>query len=290
MKLNKSLTTLTLSAILLGATVFTSCTKKEGCTDPAAINFDVDAQNDDGSCKYDKVEEPTEHSEAHLTFNFTHNFDGLSISAANFNQFNYVTANGDSISISKLRYLISDIKLYKANGDSVVLEGYQIVDVTNGTGLSYSPGEVDLGSYSAIGFNFGFDTIDNAGNYVDLNSVSWGVPAMMGGGYHCMQFEGKYKLNGNDSNYAYHHVPMTRPSMMAPFEQNNIAVRLNGVSFNQHYVSLNVEMNIAEWFKNPNTWDLNTFHSSLMGNYTAQKMMQANGYNVFSINSVFQKQ
>lgn len=31
----------------------TGCKKQEGCTDPTAINFDVDAEKDDGSCLYD---------------------------------------------------------------------------------------------------------------------------------------------------------------------------------------------------------------------------------------------
>ena len=48
-------------------------------------------------------------------------------------------------------------------------------------------------------------------------------------------------------------------------------------------------MNIAEWVKNPNTWDLDNMHSALMGNYTAQSMMQANGYNVFTLGTVSQR-
>src|SRR5690606_18234668 len=109
MKTNKHLTVITLSVILLGS-VFTSCSKKEGCTDPAAINFDVDDQKDDGSCTY--KEEPTSEEvikKSVLSINFSHNFDGLPVSAANFNQFNYVNQKGDTMSITRLRYLISDI-------------------------------------------------------------------------------------------------------------------------------------------------------------------------------------
>ena len=32
--------------------IFSSCTKEEGCTDPLATNFNVDAENDDGSCVF----------------------------------------------------------------------------------------------------------------------------------------------------------------------------------------------------------------------------------------------
>ena len=44
-------------------------------------------------------------------------------------------------------------------------------------------------------------------------------------------------------------------------------------------------MHIDQWFENPNLWDLNILNGMLMGNYTAQKMMQENGQNVFSLAS-----
>ena len=287
MKINKMKTILnTAIAVTLIGTIFTSCKKEEGCTDPAATNFNVEAESDDGSCKFDKQ---VADKKAHITFNFTHHFDGIPVTANNFNQFNFVNANGDTMSFSKLRYLISDVTLYRPNGSTNVNNGYNLVDVTNNTGLSYSIAETDLGALSSIRFNFGFDADDNADNYVGLNSVSWGVPMMMGGGYHGMQMEGMYKNNGADSVFAYHHIVNKRPTMMAPFETNHIEINLPGIALNNHTVVVEVRMNIAEWFKNPNNWDLNTFHSSLMGNYTAQSMMQQNGYNTFTLGVISQK-
>ena len=276
------------TALLIFSTLLTACSKNKGCTDPAASNFDIEALKDDGSCIYDEIE-ITENNTASITFNFTHHFDGVPVTAANFDQFNFINANGDTMSITKLRYLVSDIKLNTTNGNEVPMTGYHLVDVTNGTGLSYTVGQAEFGAFASIGFNFGFDTTDNSGNYIDLNSISWNVPAMMGGGYHGMQLEGKYKVNGVDSLYAYHHIVKKRTTMMAPFEDNHITVNLPGIALNEANVVVEIKMNIAEWFKNPDTWDLNTFHSSLMGNYNAQSMMQANGYNVFSLGIVSQK-
>lgn len=38
--------------IALGGILFTGCKKEEGCTDPNALNFDPNAEKDDGSCTY----------------------------------------------------------------------------------------------------------------------------------------------------------------------------------------------------------------------------------------------
>ena len=49
---------------------------------------------------------------------------------------------------------------------------------------------------------------------------------------------------------------------------------------------IELKMNIAELFRNPNTWDLNVLDTPLMPNYTAQKMMQQNVASVFSIGTI----
>ena len=273
-----------LSITLLGI-ITTSCSKEEGCTDPLANNYNMDADKEDGSCTYDQTEEET-NDHSHITFTFTHNFDGTPVSNTTFNQFNYVNANDDTLSISKLRYLISDVRLYKSNGDSIVIEGYQLVDVTNGTGLTYTTTkDIPHDTYTGVSFIFGFDSVDNiSNNYADLNVVNWNWPSMLGGGYHFMQMEGMYKEQGNDSTYAYHHG--TAKVSTGVYEQNYFKADMTGVTLSKANANIEIKMNIAEWYKNPNTWDLNTYHSMLMPNYTAQKMMQANGATVFSLGTV----
>lgn len=283
MKINiysKLLFVLTLSTL-----VITSCSKKEGCTNPEATNYDPDAKKDNGSCFI-----PGEHSEhGHLTFSFSHHFDGTAVTANDFNQLNYVNANNDTLSISKLRYLISDVRLLKTNGDTVALEGYQLVDLANGTGLTFAPaGELDLEEYTAIIFNFGFDAEDNVDNaYADLNSASWNVPSMLGGGYHYMQLEGKFIDNNHDTtNYAYHTIRAADNSVTPLLLQETyITTTLGGINLTGD-ATIEIEMNIAEWFKNPNTWDLDSLNTMLMPNFNAQIMMSENGQNVFSLGDI----
>ena len=52
--------------------------------------------------------------------------------------------------------------------------------------------------------------------------------------------------------------------------------------------TIEIKMNIAEWFKNPNIWNLNELNTVLMPNFEAQKLMSDNGKSVFSIGPVTQ--
>lgn len=283
----KKITLITTTIILLGG-FLTSCSKEEGCTDPAATNYNETAEKDDGSCLYPSTDtnQESQITSTSLTVNFTHNFDGVPVYQTNFNQFNYVTLDGDTLSISKLRYLISRLTLYKANGESVQLKDYQLVDLSVNGSMSFSVSGVNFGAYSAVGFTWGFDTIDNQGNYPDLNIVNWNWPAMIGGGYHFMQMEGQFLDNGNPSPYAYHN---GTASNGGNFEANHAFITLPGIALNEQYASLEIRMNIAEWYKNPYTWDLNVYNSTLMPNYTAQKLMHDQVYSVFSLGGLFQK-
>ena len=53
MKAKSSIISLTLGLFLMGI-INTSCSKKEGCTNPDAINFDVEAEENDGSCVFEE--------------------------------------------------------------------------------------------------------------------------------------------------------------------------------------------------------------------------------------------
>ena len=141
-------------------------------------------------------------------------------------------------------------------------------------------------------FTFGFKDEDNTdGIYQDLNSASFNVPSMLGGGYHFMQFDGKYKdTNNQDANFNYHSiraVDRTDPDNLV-FEDTSFNVNFNSFIAEKSEVIIEVKMNIAEWFKNPNTWDLNELNTVLMPNFEAQKLMSANGKSVFSLGEVSQ--
>ena len=225
-----------------------------------------------------------------VTFNFSHNWDGTEVTNADFNTIDYLTENNDELSIEKLRYLISKVTFHKSNGETIVVDGYNLVDVTNASNMTFTPSEtLTVGTYSNVSFTFGFDNEDNIdGAYADLNSTSWGVPMMMGGGYHFMQLEGKFIDNvAAETGYAYHAIKAvdnSDPNNLV-FQDTFFTVDLGEVVIREN-AGIEVKMNIAEWFKNPHIWDLNDRHSMLMPNFDAQIDMFKNGATVFSLGEV----
>ena len=216
-----------------------------------------------------------------ITLNFTHHWNGLKITPQDFNELKFTNENGERLSIERLRYLISNISLI--NG-----KNYHLIDVGENSGTSITIPELTDESY-ALSFRFGLSDEDNTdGTYQDLNSVSFSVPGVLGGGYHFMQFDGKYIDNNNEATgFNYHTikgVDTTDPDNLK-FEDTSFEVNLGTVVV-ANTTEIEIKMNLAEWFKNPNTWNLNELNTVLMPNFEAQKMMRANGDSVFSLGEV----
>lgn len=225
-----------------------------------------------------------------VNFKFTHKWNETEVLNTNFNTLQFTNAFGNELTIERLRYLISKIKLTKNTGEVITINEYTLVDLEDINSLSFSTNQaVALGHYSNISFVFGFTNEDNTdGTYTDLNSASWNIPALLGGGYHYMQLDGKYINSSNiETGYNYHAIraadnPGPNPSFPQDtfFEVNLGEIHLNGTT------QITIAMDIAQWFKEPNLWDLNQYDQMLMPNSTAQILMYQNGQNVFNLVSV----
>jgi len=238
------------------------------------------------ACSEDSDDNPS--LEVAPTLTFTHNWDGSLVTNADFNAIQYTNTNGEQLSIERLRYVISDIVFTNSNNETIELDVYNLVDLTNANNLSFTPETtIPSGTYT-VSFTFGLDNEDNSDNYLDLNSESFNVPDMLGGGYHYMQFDGKFTNSSMvEQGFNYHVIrAVDNPGANPTFPQDTFfTVNLGSVTVTQGSV-IEVRMNIAEWFKNPNAWDLNTLNQMLMPNSAAQIMMNQNGQNVFSLGAV----
>jgi len=272
--------------LLLTALLFQASCHRKGCTDPQAENYSEKAKKDDGSCVYP--------AQGEITINFIHFFDVAPLSPSSFNQLIYQNENGDVMSLTKLIYHISDVRLYKTNGDSIVLDGYHLVDLSTASTLNYIlPEKILYDTYTGIGFNLGFTPGDNiSGAYSDLNAGNWSWPESLGGGYHQVQMEGKFIQTSTDtSSYAYHSGSTVREIVgtESVFHPNYIWYKIPVTGFSlSNNASIELKMDVSEWFKNPYLWDLNLLNNGLMGDYDAQLMIKANGADVFSVGAITQ--
>lgn len=249
------------------------------------------------SCKREDpiVPAPTPDPSATVGFVFKQYYDGAEVTASDFGTTQYTNAKGTKHTITKLQYLVSNITLHKTDGTEVNLGGYNLVDLAQPLTRFYTSAiTAPEGSYTGVSITFGFNEKDNKdGAYKDLNAASWAWPMMIGGGYHNMKFEGMFTDNtGSPKGFAYHNgtaskmVGITRVN-----EPNSFRVRIwdynGGFKIKEGQKStIEIRMNIAEWFKNPIVWNLDNYHAMLMPNYQAQKMMNQNGRSVFSMGNV----
>ena len=235
------------------------------------------------SCK-DNDDTPL--AEVNPSFNFTHNWDGVPIQNSDYENTTYVNENGESLTLSKLVYLISDITFSDAQGNTFSAGDYNLIDAREGINLNFAPDvTLEEGTYN-VSFTFGFDDEDNAGDYPDLNTADggvWIVPMMLGGGYHYMKLEGKYTdtqtIPSSEVGFAYHAIRANDNSTdPITLQDTSFIVNLGEVVVSPG-TEIEIQMNVAEWFKNPHTWNLYELYMMLMPNFQAQILMIENGAN-----------
>lgn len=223
-------------------------------------------------------------SEILITVNHSQNWDGENVTIDDIETTEFNNENGEVLKITRLRYLISKVILTNSFGDEVEVGDYNLVDLSDNSTINYVNNSiVPPGTYTSISFVYGFNEEDNITNeYQDLNTAVWNWPAMLGGGYHFMQFDGTFTNPNTITPQPFNFHNGTARVSTGVFEQNFITVTVDNVDITGNAV-IDIKMNLAEWFKTPNTWDLNQLSTGLMGNYDAQIMINENGQNVFSV-------
>ncbi|MFT6166815.1 MAG: hypothetical protein ACJAV5_001575 [Vicingaceae bacterium] len=220
------------------------------------------------------------------TINLTQFVDG-NVLQMNTSGYPYQNALMQQFKVTKLQYLISDVTFTKDDGTKIIDEGYHFVDLTDSSKLTYTLStKIPEGSYSSVGFTFGFDEEDNvSGAYPDLNTLSWNWPTPLGGGYHFLRLEGDY-LDSNITSAEFKtHMGTARDNTASPpvttINHFDVTLANSSLSVNSDF-SFDIEMNIEEWYTNPTNWDFNVWNAPVMPIYNAQRTLNMNGPSVFT--------
>ena len=103
-----------------------------------------------------------------------------------------------------------------------------------------------------------------------------------------MQLDGMFIDNNNqETAYNYHVINAFDGSNPNDTVDTSFSVNIGGLTIGSN-TYINMKMDVSEWFKKPNMWDLNEFDTNLMGNYDVQLLMNQNGSSVFDLISITQ--
>jgi len=219
-----------------------------------------------------------------VTIAFEHLVDGEAITIGTDTP--YTNAAGNEFGVSLLRYFVSDVTLHFEGGATVTASGAHYVDHEDASTRSYElDADVPSGTLSSISFVMGLPpALNTTGAFPSEPESLMEWPEMMGGGYHFMQFEGRYI---NDASEPFHFRTHSGAFMGVDYSFE-VELDAGGRPLPPNGdVTLTLQMNLEQWFTDPNDWDLNDYFNEampgIMGNAAAQASLQENGATVFSL-------
>lgn len=186
----------------------------------------------------------------------------------------YRTESGSDYSVNRLQFYISSFEFKKLDGTIVESHEYFYVDARTGENTEFVLTKIPQGVYKSVTFFVGLDIIRNETGAlpatIENENMAW--PVMMGGGYHFMKFEGNYQDAGNTYGFAMH-LGTDKHKVTAGVKKE--------ISVKSGSDVLVLNMNLNEWFRNPETYDFNVDGNYSMSSDPAMKKLAENGKDVF---------
>jgi hypothetical protein len=207
-----------------------SC-KEPGCTDPNALNFDSDANEEDNSCLYN--------SNLNIEFRL---LDGNQ----DFAKYDTIQNNDFSFRLENMKFYISDLQLKSSRGNINLADVHLYdIDDENTHNLTF---EVEEGSYEGLNFGIGLNSEQNGTTPADyavdhplgLNkNTFW---AMVPSSYIFVMIEGKMDttLNGDFYPITYH---LAHNDLLKNMDLNH------SISISQNIESQVINVDLSEIFK-----------------------------------------
>ena len=201
----------------------------------------------------------------------------------------YQNAAGNLYEVNDVQFFISHVMLETASGEVVKItdnQGIHYTDIRIPGTLTWDIADIlPADEYKSISFVFGLEGDQNTTGFFPNppeNNMSW--PDMIGGGYHYMKINGRWiDPEGVRQPFNLH---TGKTATDNGFADNTFTVTLPLSQFaviHKETAELTLQMNVNAWFSNPYLFDFNVFGGSIMQNRTAQEVLRANGWDVFSV-------
>lgn len=234
--------------------------------------------------------------------------------AISLSNLQYTNSFNVAFSVSRLQYIVSDVRLHMTNGRTVGMDGIhfrdQEQDITRSMSMS-----VPQGTYNKISFTFGLDETKNVKDrYLDYDKngvnpqqfqadMAW--PGPMGGdngiGYHYMKIEGNFEQTPGGSTLGYTTHTGARfcsngcnggaDDTFAHHHYFRVEIPFNAVSVGEGGIHLTVDMDIIGWYADIDPADAyDSDHDwrdlamqMIMPNLVEQQKLMTNGPQCFTV-------
>ena len=241
----------------------------------------------------DSKSEPPISNTGKVVLQFSHEMDGEPII---YDDMRYINASGNHYLVNEIQYMVSDITLHHSDGSTLLLDAWEdihYVDTDLPETFTYAfKDEIPEGDYTSISFTFGINESKNQSlMFVNPPESFMFWPENLGGGYHYMKLNGKW-INDLDqvAPFNFHlgigQIYYSYPDSITAFVQNYFTVNLLSSSFHirtGEIVTIDVVMNVENWFQSPNIYNHNTWGGDIMQKQDAMAIVAENGWDVFSV-------
>ena len=223
-------------------------------------------------CTKDRPEQAT--PSGSMALEFLHEVDGDSLE---FAKMIYKNAAGNVFRVLRLKYFISGVSLFR-NGKSAYYQASPaVVNAMYPDERQVQLRQITAGNYDSLSFSLGVVPNYNFPDALQLSNDNLDMywPTSMGGGYHFMKFEGHWQDADLGGGYAFH-IGQNENLITTGFPVN-LKIEPGG------HTSLQVAMNVNQWFEDPYLYDLTKEGGYTMGDSLQMGMLLSNGQDVFSL-------
>jgi hypothetical protein len=210
----------------------------------------------------------------------------------------YTTSTGNHYMVNDLFYFICDLKFHVMNGKWIYPasdNNVWYVDARNETVQKWQFNQsINIQDMDSASFTFGLDAINNISyRFPDPPERDMFWPEILGGGYHYMKLNMKWKKDNQPENMPFmFHLGIgqmysgntVNTDSIIGFIQNYFKITLPIVKIrndNSDIITFQLNMNIDKWFDGKYAFDFADYPNGIMQNQEGMFKACENGRNVF---------